>query len=202
MGYEAQALCELGLKRENVKALLESHELLIRGAIKRRFALAAIFNPRVQDGVLAFESASGDTVSLHLGSDVSQKWLRKIQAPPPSLADKLGIGPDHPAAVVGTVPDEALAHALSNGTETRNLQAASVLIAVVKTPADLARAVQTHSTMPCHGLWVIHQKGPKVALPDAQIRASLRDLGYRDHKVSAVSANWTATCYARAEVTS
>ncbi|SEK54304.1 hypothetical protein SAMN05216359_102148 [Roseateles sp. YR242] len=199
MGYEAQALCELGLQREHVKALLESHEILLRGAIRRRFVLTSILNPRVKDDVLAFESADGDTVTLHLGSDVSEKWLRKIQTLPPSLAEKLGIGPDRPAAVFGTVPDEALAQALSNGTETRNLQAATVLIAVVKTPADLAAAVQMHSTMPCRGLWIIHRKGPKAALPEAQIRATLRDLAYRDHKIAGVSSQWTATRYARAE---
>lgn len=202
MGYEAQALCELGMKRENVKALLESHELLLRGAIKRRFAITTMVNPRVRDGVLTFEAADGATVSLHLGSDVSQLWLRKIQTPPPSLADKLGIGPDQPAAVFGTVPDEALSQALSSGTETRNLQTATVLIAVVKTPADLVAAVQMHADMPCRGLWIIHQKGPKAALPDAQIRTTLRDLGYKDHKVATVSAHWTATRYARAEPSS
>jgi hypothetical protein len=196
MGYEAQVLCELGTERQTVLALLESQELVLRGALRRRFLIAYMAAPRVDRGALTFESKDGDTVALHLGDELARKWLKKIQTPPPPLAAKLGIGPHARAAVIGPITDASLAQALKGAT-TDDFSRAEVLIAMLQGMSDLQAAVAQHAAMPCRGVWLVHRKGPDAALPDAQIRLAMRELGYKDHKITGVSSEWTATRYAK-----
>ncbi len=196
MGYEAQVLCELGTERQTVLALLEAQELVLRGALRRRFLIAYMAAPRVDRGALTFESKDGDTVALHLGDELARKWLKKIQTPPPPLAAKLGISPQEPAAVLAPVTDAHLAQAL-HGATTEDMNRATVLVAMLHSMNDLHAAVAQHASMPCRGLWLVHRKGPDAALPDARIREAMRELGYKDHKITGVSDEWTATRYAK-----
>jgi hypothetical protein len=196
MGYEAQVLCELGPERHTVLALLESQELVLRGALRRRFLIAYMAAPRVHRGALTFESKDGDTVALHLGDELARKWLKKIQTPPPPLAAKLGICAHDPAAVLGPVTDAQLGQALQGAT-TEDMRRATVLVAMLHSMSDLEAAVAQHASMPCRGVWLVHRKGPDAALPDARIREAMRELGYKDHKITGVSAEWTATRYAK-----
>ncbi len=196
MGYEAQVLCELGSERQTVLALLESQELVLRGPLRRRFLIACMAAPRVDRGALTFESNDGDTVALHLGDELARKWLKKIQTPPPPLAAKLGIGAHQPAAVLGPVTDSHLAQAL-HGATTEDSGRATVLVVMLHSMGDLEAAVAQHASMPCRGVWLVHRKGPDAALPDARIREAMRERGYKDHKITGVSAEWTATRYAK-----
>ncbi|WAC75081.1 hypothetical protein OU995_10435 [Roseateles sp. SL47] len=198
MGDEVQVLCELGEERRLVRAFLESQELVLRGALRRRFLITGMAAPRVQSGALMFESTEGDTVSLHLGEVLANKWLKKIQTPPPSLAAKLGISASQRAFVLGDVTDETLSQALQ-GTTTTQPVAAVVLVTMVRTIADLQAAVAAHAQMPCRGLWLVHEKGANAPLPDSRIRVAMRELGYKDHKITGVSDRWTATRYAKPE---
>ena len=196
MGYEAQVLCDTGAQRETVKALLESDVLILRGSVTRhRIETSLIQQPRLQGEMLTFE-AQGQTFSLYLGAKDAEKWLHKLQTPPPTLAAKLGIGPDRNAAVFGEANDLALQLAL-DGATTANACAATVLIAIVLSPDELLGAVAAHAGMPCRGLWVVFEKGKKAALGDTAIRHALRERGYKDNKTTAVSDRLTATRYMR-----
>lgn len=197
MGREAQVPCTVGDHTETVKALLESKELILRGAtIKRRFELAALQRARVQGDALTF-TVDGEAVSLVLGAAQAPKWLAKIQAPPPTLAAKLGIGPAQPAAVFGPALDDAELAAALAGATTDRLSHASVLVAAVFSADELSRAVSLHAGMPCKGLWVVYAKGKAAVLGDTAIRTALRAQGYVDNKTSAVSEWLTATRYVR-----
>lgn len=198
MGREAAAVCTLGAASEPVKALLESRELILRGpTIKRRFDLAALRDLRVAGDSLLFE-ADGEAVALELGEAEATKWRERASKPPPTLAAKLGIGPGAPAAVFGPVDDDAELAAALMGARTDRLDEATVLVAAVFSPDELADALGVHEDMPCPAIWVVHAKGGKsVALGDGAIRETLRARGYRDTKTSAVSALLTATRYVR-----
>lgn len=197
MGREAQVPCTIGSHTETVKALLESKQLILRGAThQRRFELSALQRVRVHGDALAF-TAGGEAVALALGAMSAQKWLDKIQAPPPTLAAKLGIGPAQPAAVFGRAADDAELAAALQGATTDQLSRASVLVAVVLSPDELTRAVALHAGMPCKGMWVVHAKGKAAALGDTAIRTALRAQGYVDNKTSAVSERLTATRYVK-----
>lgn len=196
MGREALAHAQVGATADEVKALLESTELILRGpALRRRYALATMSDVAVQGDALCFR-AGGEAVQLTLGAAEAAAWQRKLLTPPPTLAAKLGVSADAPALVLGTVDDAALAQALQGAT-TRRAADAALLIALVYSEADLQRAVARHAPLATRVMWVVHGKGKAAPLGDTAIRAALRAQGYVDNKTSAVSERLTATRYVR-----
>lgn len=195
MGREATCPAQVGAEVATVKALLESQQLILRGGLRRRWALTALQQLQVADGALQF-SAAGETVQLQLGAAEAGRWLLKIQTPPPSLAAKLGVGPTAPVWLHGVADDAALAQALDSATTT-DPDAALQMVAVVHSATDLAAALQVHAGLPCAWLWLVHGKGRGAALGDTAIRQDLRARGYTDSKTTAVSAHSTATRWRR-----
>lgn len=199
MGREADTLCQRGSAAATpVKALLESRELILRGSLKARWPLEALRAPRVDGDALCFDVPDGETVRLLLGAAEAAKWLAKLRLPPPTLAHKLGLSTAQPAAAFGPVDDDAaLAEAL-NGARTDRLAEATQLIALVRSPAELAQALSVHAGMPqARFVWVVNEKGTASPFGENAIRAAMRALGYRDSKTCAVSATLSATRYGR-----
>jgi len=195
MGREALCVAHVGDETASVKALLESTTVVLRGAIKRNFAIAELRELRVAGGQLHFV-AGGETVALELGEAESQRWARKLNTPPPSLAAKLGVGPEARAWPMGRLDDPALAQALE-GVTSRHAAHAAMLVAVVDSEAALAAAIEAHRDMPCRTAWIVHPKGPGADPSDARVRETMRSHGYVDNKTSAVSAALTATRYVK-----
>jgi hypothetical protein len=195
MGREATCAARVGAESAEVKALLESSELILRGGFKRRYAIAGMRELQVLGDELQFQ-ASGEQVALALGAAQATSWARKIATPAPTLAAKLGIAGDRPAYVFGNADDPALAAALT-GASTSDAQRAHLLIAVLRSEADLEAAVELHAGMPCAMLWAVVPKGRGAVPSDASVRRTLRERGYVDSKTAAVSATLTATRYGR-----
>jgi len=195
MGREARVYAEVGSEAGDVRALLESAELILRGEIKRRFPKAAIEQLRVEDDMLRFR-AIGEAVALHLGAKVAQSWVAAIAKPLPSLRKKLGLGTDARALLIGEVADEALAEAMHEALVTDGA-AAQMMIAVIDGPCDLVEAQHIHASFPTLPLWAVYPKGRGVAFGDTAIRTALREAGFRDTKSCAVSKDLTATRYNR-----
>lgn len=199
MGLEA--VCEVRIRRGaaleegEAKALLESLELILRGGIKRRWAIASLGDLAVASDALQF-SAGGEQVQLLLGAPLAARWLAKLGKPPPTLAQKLGLGPGALAATFGPQDDANLAQALAGHVAADPAQAA-MLVAVMHTEADLQAALDTHARLPCRAFWAVIPKGPRSTLPEAVVRSTLRAAGYADNKTSAVSERLTATRYQR-----
>ena len=198
MGREASCTARVGNETAEATALLESTTVVLRGALKRKWDIAALKNLRVEADELRFE-AGEEAVALALGEKEAGKWLTKLQTPPPTLAAKLGISPENPALLIGPTVgtlDPALAEALSHGL-TGNVKEARMLVAVISKPGELERMADFHATMICKTVWVVHQKGRDAFPSDAEIRMELRSRGYVDNKTSAVSDRLTATRYVR-----
>ncbi|PZR18889.1 MAG: hypothetical protein DI538_31660, partial [Azospira oryzae] len=143
--------------------------------------------------------AAGVPVALLLGAKEGERWLKKLQTPPPTLAAKLGVSAENPALLIGPTRgalDPALAEALAQGL-TSNPRSARMLVAVLQSPAELPRLADFHATLACKTVWVVHPKGPGASPSDAEVRAEMRDRGYVDNKTAAVSAQLTATRYVR-----
>lgn len=203
MGREASCTARVGNETAEVAALLESTTVVLRGAIKRRWDIAALQNLRVQADELRFEAGKDpeEAVALVLGEKEAGKWLTKLQTPPPTLAAKLGVSPQNPALLIGPTVgtlDPALAEALSHGL-TGNLNEARMLVAVISKPGELERMVDFHATMLCKTVWVVHPKGRDAFPSDGEVRMELRSRGYVDNKTSAVSDKLTATRYVLAQ---
>jgi len=198
MGREALCNARVGTETAEATALLESTTVVLRGALKRKWDIAALQNLRVAGDELLFE-VGDEAVALALGEKEAGKWLTKLQTPPPTLAAKLGVSPANPALLIGPTVgtlDPALAEALSHGL-TGNVKEARMLVAVISKPGELERMADFHATMLCKTVWVVHQKGRDAFPSDGEIRMELRSRGYVDNKTSAVSDKLTATRYVR-----
>jgi len=198
MGREASCTARVGAETAETTALLESTTVVLRGALRRRWDIAALQGLCVAGEELRFD-AGGEAVALVLGEKEAQRWLKKLQAPPPTLAAKLGVGPANPALLIGPTAgtlDPALAEALADGL-TGNPRQARMLVAVLSKPAELTRMADFHADMICKTVWVVHAKGPAASPSDAEVRAEMRGRGYVDNKSCAVSDKLTATRYVR-----
>ncbi|MDE1147696.1 MAG: hypothetical protein PW843_13920 [Azospirillaceae bacterium] len=196
MGLEAICSCVSPEGGGEVKALLESRELILRGAVRRTIPLATVEAVRVEGDDLAFATPHGP-VTLTLGAEQAARWARKMTMPPPSLAQKLGVGPATPALVLGPLDDPALTEAVAGAMATTPA-VARMLVAVVAGEGDLERAVAAHRDLVAGApLWVVHGKGPKAAFGEGPVRVWMRAAGFKDTKVSAVSNTLSATRYGR-----
>ncbi len=192
MGLEAESELRVGKDHVHVKALLESRELIFRGAVKKTLPIAELKNPHTVNDELLFEHG-GQPYALALPSGQAEKWLKKLTTEPPSLAQKLGIDAGHKALVFGKVEDAVLNDALFNAVTTDPLQASLSLI-VARTPDDLSSGLAECVTrLPNAPVWVIYPKGARSTLPESTVRTHMHSLGFVDNKASAVSDALTAT---------
>src|SRR3954453_154898 len=111
MGLEASCRCRWGEEEAEVKARLESHELIVRGGIQRNVLFADIRDLSADEHSLTFRVGT-DWVALNLGAQAAARWARAI-ADPPSLASKLGISNGKPVNILGSVEDHELRAALA-----------------------------------------------------------------------------------------
>ncbi len=192
MGLEASCPGRWPGGEGEVKALLEAHALILRGGLRRPWPIAALSQVRVEGEVLRL-SADGEPLDLFLGAVQAARWARKIQTPPPSLAQKLGVGPQARVLLLGAPSDPALIQAVEGARATDAAQAALCLTEVEDSEA-LARALDAHAALaPYTPLWVAYRKGPGAAFGEGAVRAALRARGYADVKVCAVSSERSAT---------
>jgi hypothetical protein len=196
MGLEARCTCRLNDGSGEVRALLETRELILRGELKRKFPIATISQIRVDGGDLCFRVGK-EKVALKLGAAVAGRWAKKLAAPPRTLAQKLGIAPSSKALVIGAVEDAALRDALA-GSEAAGPDEAKLSLAVVTDAAALDCALEIHASLPSGApIWVVYAKGSRAVFGEASVRAIMRATGYIDSKVSAVSDALSATRYGR-----
>ncbi|MGZ6042852.1 MAG: hypothetical protein ACXWKW_11725 [Asticcacaulis sp.] len=196
MGLEAESELINGSERIHVRALLESHALILRGAMKKTLPTGEIANPRVTGDHLLFEH-DGTSYTLLLPQGQAVKWVKKLTTAPPSLADKLGVDATRKALVWGQTEDAAVNEALAGATADRP-EEASLGIAIVTVAEDLVTAIDSLTdAMPHAAMWVIHPKGARSALPESQVRDHLRALGFIDTKSCAVSDALTAIRFSR-----
>lgn len=195
MGREAVAVARWRGEVAEVKALLESQEIILRGAIKARIARSGIAMVATQGDELSLH-ADGDMLVLELGASEAAKWREALLRPPPSLASKLGIGDHKRALVIGKSDDAELAEALAGAT-CLTVSSAALLLAIVTCKTDLITAVAIARQNPELRLWCVYPKGKDAAFGDTAIRSFMRDSGYVDSKSCAVSPSLTATRYGR-----
>jgi len=191
MGLEAPVELSVEGQTVAVKALLESHDLILRGAVRKTLPIADIVEPHTAGDQLAFEH-EGTAYTLTLPAGQAGKWLKKLTTAPPTLAEKLGIDATHKALVWGYVDDAALNEALL-GAVTSDYVEATQAIAIAHTPDELGNALgELTQTMSHAPIWIVYPKGARSSLPESAVRTHLSAIGYVDTKVSSVSDRLTA----------
>jgi hypothetical protein len=193
MGRETVAIVHWRGETAETKVLLEASELILRGGIRDHIPKSAIADARKSEQGLAL-TADGAPLLIEMTASDTERWLKALATPPPSLTTKLNIGPENPAYVLGAVNDSILSVSL-NGATTGKLGDAATIIAVLRNFTDLEAAFNLAQTHPRLPLWCVYGKGPKAEIGESAVRAYLRSRGYIDTKVSSVSPSLTATRY-------
>src|SRR5688500_2427447 len=100
MGNEVLTRVEIGGESAEARALLETEEVIVRGALKAKIPFKEMEDVRAEDGVLSLRWKDRD-VRIHVGRDAA-KWAEKIRNPK-SVLDKLGVKAGHKISVIGEV---------------------------------------------------------------------------------------------------
>jgi hypothetical protein len=119
MGREATCICNIQGREAMSTILLESKELIVRGELRCVIPISAIKSIRVEGDALIFKNGK-NKVSLCLGSVTAKKWLDAILKPPPTLAQKLAIGPDSVIRLCGAVKSDELRIAVAEAGGARH----------------------------------------------------------------------------------
>ena len=191
MGREAVCTCDWAGTVAEVKALLETGEIILRGALRKRIPFSEIKDVKVTADRLCF-TFGGESVQLSLGS-AAAKWAAAITGPPPTLARKLGITDKTVVRTIGEVRDEALGEALAEAARISDKDA-DLIVACVDSCSSLQIALREAKAQLMQGIpiWMVYAKGPKHLINETAVRSLLRENGMIDTKVASVSAEYTA----------
>lgn len=192
MGREAATRLTYGGTKGEGRALLESDELILRGAVKARLPRADLSNARVEGDDLTIDTPAGP-LHLGLGAVEAGRWLAALAKPAPTLADKLGVKAGMMIWSRRVDADPTLSAALAGATQGAPSEAA-LGVAVVET-ADALEETLAERGAGGAPLWLVYRKGAQ-GFGDAAIRGRMRELGFVDSKSCAVSTAFTATRYA------
>jgi hypothetical protein len=194
MGREAVCTVRFAGKSAAGKALLETREVVFRGAsLRLTIPFDRIQRVEAKGGALTLKTADGLAV-FELGAQ-AEAWAKRI-ANPPGRLEKLGVKPGAKVSVVGPV-EPAFLEELHARTEAvwqgRPRPGSDLIFFAAEGPADLDRlATLKKSLQPAGALWVLRQKGPSARVSEAAVMAAGRAAGLVDTKVVAFSATHTA----------
>lgn len=192
MGREAEGHAVWRGQSGAVKAFLESDGITLRGEVRVKLPRAGLMGWRVEGEDLCLRS-EGEPLVLTLGAKEAAAWMKALEKPLPSLAQKLGVSAAARAWMIGGPPPEEIAVAVA-GCEAVGPEGAAVVVAVLTGPQDLAAALAAGRKTGLR-VWCVHGKGKGAVVGDAAVRTAFRAAGWMDIKASAVSEGFSATLY-------
>jgi len=186
MGSEALCRVEIGGEAAEAKALLETGEIIVRGALRAKIPFREAKDVAADGGVLRLRWNDRD-VRIHVGRDAA-KWAEKIRNPK-SVADKLGVKAGQKMSVVGNI-DESFLGDLERSHRPR--KESDVIFFAANKREDLVRLVELRKSLaPAGAIWVIRPKGGG-AITEAEVMAAGKAAGLVDVKVVRFSETHTA----------
>jgi hypothetical protein len=191
MGNEAACRIDVNGETFDAKVLLETSELVVRGALKRKIVLRDAQNVEAAGGILTLHDGP-DEIRIHLG-DNAAKWAEKIRKPKP-VAEKLGIRAGQTISISGTLDDAFVEDLRTRGADvsSRVRKNSDVIFFSVSRREDLQRLETLRGSLaPAGALWVVRPKG-SAAISEADVMAAGRAAGLVDVKVVRFSDTHTA----------
>ena len=192
MGIETTCRVETDAGTGDAKVLLETEELIVRGAFKTRIPLKTVETAEVDGRKLIVSHGNSRTV-LHLGPEAA-RWADRILNPKSRL-EKLGVKPGMVVSCQG-VSDPALQDELTAAGATvswgRIRKDSDLIFLGVERDPEVSRiAPATAARRSSGAIWVIHPKG-KEGVKDTTIFAAGRQAGLVATKVAKFSESHTA----------
>lgn len=194
MGNEATCEVSVDGKRAEARALLETDEVVVRGALKAKLPFRDLVGVEVKGDALVLRTKER-TVEISLGSREAERWAGKIRNPKGRL-DKLGVKHGMRVSVMGTIDDDDFtAELASRGVELcvgEPLAESDVIFFGVTRSRELARLPRLKTSLqPKGAIWVVRPKGT-TEVTEAQVMASAKSAGLVDVKVVRFSDTLTA----------
>ena len=183
MGQELECRVDFGKESSIGKALLETSEILFRGAFRLKIPFGEIRSMSAAAGKLTISFPGGSAV-FHLG-DAAAKWESRIRNPP-SLLDKLGVKPGAKVRLIGRHDDD-FRRELSQREAVESRSAAELIFLAIREKDDLVELAYLAGER----VWVIYPKGVE-AVRESDVRAAGLAAGLVDIKVCAFSETHTA----------
>ena len=191
MGNEAQCRVEIGGEAADAKALLETEELIVRGALRAKIPFREAKDVAADGGVLRLRWNDRD-VRVHVGRDAA-KWAEKIRNPK-SVLDKLGVKSGQKASVIGTVDSAFTEQLEARGVEVsrKPRPGRDLIFFAANRREDLARLEELRCTLqPTGAIWILRPKG-HPSISESDVMAAGKNAGLVDVKVVRFSETHTA----------
>ncbi len=195
MELDGQATLTIGNgtpERGDVRVLLESDELILRGGVKLKLSRTKVLATATSRGKVTIDFANG-TLVLDLG-DSAAAFAKKLLAPVKSRAEKMGITSGARVALIGATDPAFVAELETLGAHVATKFATTELLIVltVSTVAALSRVGDcSRALAPAGALWVVHPKGTN-GLKDTDVFAAGKAAGLTYTKVARFSDTHTA----------
>jgi hypothetical protein len=191
MGYEAA--CRLRVERRTIrgKAVLEQHELIVRGNERVVIPINTVTSAVAKDGALTLRFGR-ETAVLELGDDAA-KWAKRIMNPPSRL-DKLGAKPGMSVLVAGARHEDLIDELKTRGLTVTGAGRGPFALVFhgAEHRDDLQELTDLRHKLKSDGaLWVIRPKGSK-AITENEVMSAGKRAGLVDVKVASFSATHTA----------
>jgi hypothetical protein len=188
MGNEALCRVDIGSESADAKALLETEEIIVRGALRAKIPFREAKDVAADGGVLRLRWNDRD-VRIHVGKD-APKWAEKIRNPK-SVADKLGVKPEQKISIVGKI-DDAFLQGKGADISHRLRRGSDLIFFAANARDDLGRLAELRAALnPAGAIWVIRPKGGG-AITESEVMAAGKAAGLVDVKVVRFSETHTA----------
>lgn len=175
-----------------VKMLLETDELIVRGELRMKIPFTEVQSAE-SSGELLRLRWNDHEIELAVGPSAS-KWVQKIRHPK-SVVDKLGVKAGQRVSIAGVVEDEAFLRDLEarSGDVSRRVRKESDLLFFgTHDRKELVRLESLKNSIKPNGaIWIVRPKGVET-ISEADVLAAGRTAGLVDVKVVRFSATHTA----------
>jgi len=190
MGSESSCRIEVDGVAGDGKVLLETDELIVRGAMRLKIPFRDIREVSASDGALhvRWDDHHG---RFDVGAQAA-KWVEKIRNPK-SVIDKIGVKAGQAVSIVGGVEAEFVNLLKKRvGNVSSRLRKADVIFFAASSRQDLSKlaTLRDHLT-PAGAIWVIRPKGTRE-ITDGDVISAARAAGLVDVKVVRFSETHSA----------
>ena len=193
MGKEVTGAVRAGKARNTGKILLETSEIIFRGADYRlKIPFAEITDVTAVDGELRIDRKDG-AVIFEVGK-TAEKWREKILHPK-SRAEKLGVKAGTQVRLIGSFEPDFMRELKATKAKIlagKDSGSAELTFFAAASASDLtAFAKHSKKLRGAEALWVVYPKGKKE-ITESDVLQSGRNAGLKDLKVVGFSATHTA----------
>jgi hypothetical protein len=192
VGNEVLCAMRVGRNRTEGKVLLETSEIIFRGATRLKIPFAEMKSVEVVRGDLVVR-VGDESVVFEVGEKMAAKWREKILHPK-SRVEKLGVKVAAKISVVGEFEKDFLRElaklkcVVNSGAVTGDTE---LIFAATESEKELAGVAKLAKKMKgAMGLWVIFPKARKD-ITSVRVISAGRAAGLTDVKVMAFSAMHT-----------